>query len=132
MSSKPSSKPVKSERKSGSDTVASSEKVPGAAAAGDGADGKSGRPSRRPGASGGGESGLARRSERNPGSSDAEFKAPEPVSDAAIAAMTLEEVKTTLSKVSEARQRLPKDDKEQVRLKHEFDKLMSRLRGGGS
>ena len=132
VSSKPSSKPVKSERKSGSEAVASSEKVPGEAAAGDGADGKSGRPSRRPGASGGGESGLARRSERNPGSSDAEFKAPEPVSDAAIAAMTLEEVKTTLSKVSEARQRLPKDDKEQVRLKHEFDKLMSRLRGGGS
>ena len=132
VSSKPSSKPVKSERKSGSDAVASSEKVSGDGAAADGADGKSGRPSRRTGASGGGESGLARRSERNPGSSDAEFKAPEPVSDAAIAAMTLEEVKTTLSKVSEARQRLPKDDPEQTRLKHEFDKLMSRLRGGGS
>jgi len=34
--------------------------------------------------------------------------------------------------VSEARQRLPKEDPEQVRLKHEFDKLMGRLRGGGS
>ena len=129
VSSKASSKPAKTERKSGSDAIASSE-----AGGGEASDGESrgGRASRRAGASSGSDAGLARRSERNPGSADADVKAPEPVSDAAIAAMTVEELKTTLSKVSEARQRLPKDDKEQVRLKHEFDKLMSRLRGGGS
>jgi Tfp pilus assembly protein PilN len=131
VSSKPSSKPVKAERKSGSDAVAASETGGGEAAPADGGESKGARATRRSGASGG-ESGLARRSERNPGSSDSDFKPPEPLSDAAITAMTPEEVKTTLSKVSEARQRMPKDDPEQVRLKREFDKLMGRLRGGGS
>jgi hypothetical protein len=134
-SSKPSSKPVKSERKSGSGAIVSPEEVPDEAAEGDGAAGKSARPNRRPGSTGGGGSDLARRSERNPGSSDAEFKAPEPLSDAAIAAMTLEEVKTMLSKVSIARLGLAPDDPEQPRLRIEFDKLISRTRpqkGGGS
>ena len=130
VSAKPSAKPVKTERKSGSDAIASGEG--GGAEATDGAESKGTRSTRRPAAAGGSESGLARRSERNPGSSDAEFKPPEPLSDAAIAAMTPEEVKTTLSKVSEARQRMPKEDPEQIRLKQEFDKLMGRLRPGGT
>jgi hypothetical protein len=132
VSSKPSAKPAKSERKSGSDAIAASETAGDDAPAAEGGEGKGARASRRSGASGGSESGLARRSERNPGSSDAEFKAPEPLSDAAIAAMSIEEVKTALSKVSEARQRMSKEDPEQARLKSEFGKLMMRLRGGGS
>ncbi len=129
VSAKPSLKPAKTERKVEAAAAESSGEDPGAS---EGGEGKTGRASRRSGASGASDSGLARRSERNPGSADAEVKAPEPLGDATIAAMTIEEVKTALSKVSEARQRLPKDDKEQVRLKHEFDKLMGRLRGGGS
>jgi hypothetical protein len=131
--SKPSSKVAKTERRSGSDTIASGGANEASAEAGSDADDKSGRGSRRSSASAGSTPGLARRSERNPGSSDAEFKAPEPLSDAAIAAMTTEEIKSTLSKVSEARNRIPKDDTEtQTRLKAEFNKLMARLRGGGS
>jgi hypothetical protein len=130
---KPSGKVAKTERRSGSDTIASGGANEASAEAGSDADDKSGRGSRRSSASAGSTPGLARRSERNPGSSDAEFKAPEPLSDAAIAAMTTEEIKSTLSKVSEARNRIPKDDTEtQTRLKAEFNKLMARLRGGGS
>ncbi|MFM7806839.1 MAG: hypothetical protein ACKPEA_02780, partial [Planctomycetota bacterium] len=91
---------------------------------------KSGKGARR--ATGAGSPGLARRSERTPGSSDAEFKAPAPLSDADIAAMTREEALAAVSKVSEARQRVPADDEEtRKRLKSEFDKLMGKIRSGG-
>lgn len=91
---------------------------------------KAGRGARRAGA--GGTPGLARRSERTPGSSDTEFKAPPPLSDADIAAMSREEALAAVSKVSEARQRVPTDDEEtRKRLKSEFDKLMAKIRSGG-
>jgi len=129
-SSKPSAKPVKTEPK-----VVAEGSTSGASADGDGAaegEGRAARASRRGGSGSASAGSLPRRSERNPGSSDGEYKAPEPLSDAAIAAMTIEEVKTILSKVSEARQRVPKDDTAtQTRLKNEFNKLMARLKGGG-
>jgi hypothetical protein len=130
---KPSGKSSKAERKSGSDAIASGAASEASAETGSDAEERGGRGSRRSSTSAGSTSGLARRSERNPGSADTEYKAPEPLSDAAIAAMSIEEVKTTLSKVGEARNRISKEDTEtQARLKAEFNKLMARIRGGGS
>lgn len=91
---------------------------------------KGGKGARR--TTGSGSTGLARRSERTPGSSDVDFKPPPPLSDADIAAMTREEALAAVSKVSEARQRVPADDEEtRKRLKSEFDKLMAKIRSGG-
>jgi hypothetical protein len=145
VSTKPSSKPQG--KGSGKAVAAKEPAADGSAPAPEGSDthaggeegdaSKAGRGQRR-GGQGTGGGGLPRRSDRTPGSSDASFTPPPPLSDADIDHMTREEALAAVSRVSEARRRVPDTDAEtKDRLKKEFDKLMAKIRsmakdaGGG-
>jgi hypothetical protein len=78
-------------------------------------------------ASGGNRGDVADRSN----DSAAQFAIPEPLTQAQIDAMTIDEVRQRLSAVSEARKRIRgTDHPEADRLKSEFEMLMARLREG--
>ncbi len=141
VSTKPSNKP---QGKSSGKSAAAKEGSPEAPAAptdsvdaggGDTGEASKGARGQRRGSPATAGGGLPRRSDRTPGSSDASFTPPPPLSDSDIEHMTREEALAAVSKVSEARQRVPADDTAtKDRLKKEFDKLMAKIRstaGGG-